>query len=340
MSRSRQFRRVKITDVAQSLGLSVSTVSRALNGYADVNAETRRRISEQAERMGYTPSRVGLRLRKGRSHAVGFVIPPFGSDFADPVFLSVLAGADQRLRREGVQLLVTTAASEDDELRAMRRMIEGDQVDSMILVRLRREDPRVAYLHEQGIPMSLLGRSRSVPSAPSVEIDTALGVVLAVTHLAGLRRRRLAHVNAPQHYNYGLDRAEAFRECLATLALDPSEQTEMTGDLTEQGGYRAALSLLDRPTPPDGIVFANDAMAIGAMHAIVSRGYRPGEDISLVGFSDVPVASLVNPPLTTLRVPYKDLGALVADHLLLDLSGRNDGSLSHVARPELIVRQT
>jgi LacI family transcriptional regulator len=340
MSGDRQFRRVKITDVARSLGLSASTVSRALNGYADVNSETRQRIADQAERMGYTASRVGLRLRKGRSHAVGFVIPPFGSDFADPVFLSVLAGADQRLRRDGVQLLVTTAASEDDELTAMRRMVEGDQVDSMILVRLRREDPRVDYLHGQGIPMSLLGRSAGVPSAPSVEIDTGFGVELSVERLAWLGRTRLAHINAPQHYNYGVARMLAFRAAVARAGLDPGGQVELVGDLTEQGGYRAALSLLDRAVPPDGIIFANDAMAIGAMHAIVSRGFRPGDDISLIGFSDVPVASLVNPPLTTLRVPYNDLGARVAEYLLLDLAGRNDGNLSYTERPELIVRAT
>lgn len=166
MTAPRKFRRIKITDVSQALGLSVSTVSRALNSYQDVSNETRRRIVEQAERMGYTPSRVGLRLRKGRSHAAGFVVPPFEVDFADPVFLAVLAGADQRLQREGIQLLVTTAASEDDEMTTMRRMIEGNQVDSMILVRVRRDDPRINYLHEQEFPFALLGHSIRVPAAP------------------------------------------------------------------------------------------------------------------------------------------------------------------------------
>lgn len=340
MTEPKQFRRVKITDVSRALGLSVSTVSRALNGYLDVNDETRRRIVQQAEQMGYTPSRTGLRLRKGRSRAAGFVIPPFGSDFADPVFLSVLAGADQRLRAENIQLVITTAASQEDELAAMRRMIEGDQVDSMILVRVRSDDPRIAYLHEQGVPFCLLGRSQRVPQAPSVEVDTGLGVELAAAHLAGIGRRRLAHVNAPQYYNYGVDRTLAFRKSIRAFGLEPSDQIEMIADLTEQGGYRAATELLARPTPPDAIICANDALAIGAMHVIISHGLVPGRDISLVGFDDVAVAKLVNPALTTLRVPFHDLGVRLAEYLLLALAGENRGQLSYTQKPELIVRAT
>lgn len=340
MSDAPRFRRVKITDVAQALNLSVSTVSRALNGYHDVSEDTRRRIAEQAERMGYTPSRIGLRLRKGRSHAAGFVVPPFGSDFADPVFLAVLAGADHRLRREGMQLLVTTAANEEDELLAIRRMIEGDQVDSMILVRVRRDDPRINYLHDQGVPFALLGRSARVASAPSVEPDTGDSVRVAVEHLAAAGAKRIAHLNAPGHFNYGYERAEAFRKATARVGLDASGQTELTGDLTELGGYNRTIELLDLDSTPDALICANDAMAIGALHALISRGRQPGRDMSIIGFGDIAVARLVTPALSTFHVPYEDLGARIADYLLLDLAGKNDGTLSYTHKPRLIIRGT
>jgi LacI family transcriptional regulator len=337
---TRTFQRIKITDVAQALGLSVSTVSRALNGYADVNQETRRRIETTARDMGYTPSRIGQKLRKGRSPAAGFVIPPFGNEFADPVFLSVLAGADERLRRDGMHLVITTAATPDDDLDAMKRMIEGDQVDSMILVRVRRDDPRIDYLHANGIPFSMLGQSLKVPSAPSVEIDMAVAVDLAMDHLVGKGRRRIAHLNAPAMYNYGYNRAVAFRDAVARHGLDATEQLAIEGELTELGGARLAEELMARSPRPDAIICANDAMAIGAIHAIHAAGLRPGADVAIIGFEDIPAASLVNPPLSTLRVPFRDLGMRVAELLLKEIAGTYSEAMSYLHKPALIIRAT
>lgn len=336
----KRFRRAKITDVSRATGLSVSTVSRALNGYSDVSEETRSRVIQQAKRMGYTASSIGLKLRKGRALAAGFVIPPYGDEFVDPVFLSVLAGADPVLRKAGIQLVVTTAASEDDQVTAMRRMIEGDQVDSMILVRVRKDDARVAYLHDRGIPFSLLGRSESVPSAPSVEVDCGHGVEIAMTWLAGQGRTRCAQINAPERYTYGLDRSQGFWRSVDRLGLERGGQVDMVGDLTEQGGYQRALELLQRKQAPDAIICANDAMAVGALHAVVQCGLAPGRDVSVVGFGDVPIARLMNPPLTTLKVAFRDLGERLAGYLLEDLGGRNQGQLSYTEKPELVVRST
>lgn len=333
-------RRAKIGDVASAVGLSVSTVSRALNGYEDVSAKTRERIERQARQMGYRASAVSLKLRKGRNQTAGFILPPTGYEFADPVFLAVLAGAEERLRERGIQLIITTSGGSENQFPALQRLIESDQVDSMILARLRQDDERVPYLLSRDIPMSLLGRSAAHPQVPSVEIDHAEGVRIAARHVHGLGRTRLAHINAPLHYNFGLARRAAFNEMTAKLGLAPRSRIEAVGDMTERSGHDLTLKLLRRSVRPDAIICANDAMAIGALHAIVQSGLLPGKDISIVGSDDIPVSSLVNPPLTTLRIPFHELGNRVAENLLLTLEGRLDSYAEHTETPALVVRAT
>lgn len=333
------YRRPKISDVAEALGLSVSTVSRSLNGYSDVNALTRERIAKQAERMGYRASSLGVRLRKGRNQTAGFILPPTRYEFADPVFLAVLAGADEVLREAGIQLLTTTSGGLEDQLPALKRLVESDQVDSMILARVRKDDPRVGYLLKRGIPMSLLGHSTDHPSVPSVEIDHGGGAAIAVRHVAALGRKRIGHINAPLQYNYAQSRVVEFKAACEEAGLNMKRQIEVVSDLSEQGGYQATMQLLALRPRPDAIICANDAMAIGALHAIVQSGLAPGQDISLIGCDDIPVSALVNPPLTTIRIPFRDLGALVAQHLLLAIDGKGDG-LRHTERLTLVPRST
>jgi LacI family transcriptional regulator len=174
---------------------------------------------------------------------------------------------------------------------------------------------------------------------PSVEGDHNEGLRLSVEHLARLGRRRIAHINAPLLYNYGQDRQAAFRRYVAAAGLSLGDQIELEGDLSERGGYELAKALLDRPDPPDAVIAINDAMAIGVIHALVQRGLRPGADISLIGCDDIPVSALLNPPLTTLRLPYHDMGVRVAEHLLQRLGG-NAGPLSYIPKPELVIRST
>ncbi len=336
----RQFQRAKIADVAKALGLSVSTVSRALNGYPDVSSKTRRRIEEQARRMNYQASSLGVKLRKGRGHAAGFVLPPTGFEFADPVFLAALAGIDERLRQANIQLIITTSASGEDQLPTLRRLVESDQIDAVILARLRVDDPRVAYLRKRNIPMSLLGRASSGQPVPSLELNHAAGVELAVERLVRLGRRRIAHLNAPLHYNYGLDRAAAFKTTIARHDLPPADQIELRGSLNEHSGTAMTTELLARDNPPDAILTANDAMAIGALHAITRRGLQPGRDISLIGFDDIPTAALMNPPLTTLHIPFHAIGVRLAEHLLQALDDDAGEPPFYMQDPTLIVRGT
>ena len=336
---STPFRRPKISDVARELGLSVSTVSRALNGYADVSAETRQRIEREVERMGYRASSLSVKLRTGRNRTAGFVMPPTRYEFADPVFLAMLAGAEEVLSAAGIQLLITTSAGSEDQMPALQRMVESDQVDSMILARVRKDDPRVGYLMKRGIAISLLGHSTDHPEVPAVEIDHGGAAAVALRHVVSLGRKRIAHINAPLHYNYAQSRQERFAETAEELGLARKALVGLFGDLSEHSGYQATVSLLERKSRPDAIICANDAMAIGALHAIVQSGLTPGGDISLVGADDIPVSSLVNPPLTTMRIPFRDLGRRVANHLLAAIEGKGD-NLRFVESPTLVVRAT
>jgi LacI family transcriptional regulator len=340
LARRKSSDRIKITDVAQSLGIAPSTVSRALNGYADINPATRLKVEEEVRRVGYFAHSAGRKLRGGRANAVGFVLPPSSYEFADPVFLPFLAGIDAHLRASNLQLLVTTAPSAEEELRRIRHMLESHQVDAMILVRVRPDDPRIAYLAERQAPFSMLGQAGRAARAASVEVDHDEAVRLAVGRLVGLGIRQIAHINVPGAFVYGRARQAAFVKSLNQHGIEARPDWQLEGDLSERGGHAATQALLAHPERVGGIICGNDSMAFGAMHALVQAKLAPGRDVAVIGCDDVPMAALANPPLTTLNIAYREIGARVADNLLRLMAGEDPKELRQRPKPHLVVRQT
>ena len=269
-------RRVKIVELAQSLGLSIAHVSRALNGYRDVSPATRARVEAEARRIGYVANTAGRRLRTGRANSVGFVLSPPRYQFADPVFLPLLSGIDGRLREASVDLVVTTTTSEDDELDRIRRMVEDERVDAVLFARARPDDRRIAYLIERDFPFSTFGRSRTCPAAPYVDLDQDAMAKVVVERLAAFGHRRIAHINAPSMYTYSQLREESLEAAFRMAGLVYDKELVVEGDLSEAGAFQQTLGLLALPSRPTAIICANDAMAFGALRAIVDTGLRPG----------------------------------------------------------------
>ncbi|MEW6044934.1 MAG: LacI family DNA-binding transcriptional regulator [Bacillota bacterium] len=328
-----------IKELARALDLSITTVSRALNGYGDVSEQTRQRVLEAARRLGYQPNPLGQRLRKGRTEAVGLVIPAPPGEFADPFFLELAAGLGEGLSQHGLDLLVTACAPGPEELRCYRRLVEGRRVDAVVLARTRRQDERILYLAERGVPFVAHGRSSDVQHPfPYVDVDGTHGFYVAARHLLALGHRRIGIINAPQELNFSHHRFEGYRKALIEAGLPQEERLLVQGDLTEEGGYRAMHRLLGAPDPPTAVLCANDLMAIGAMHLLREQGLRAGRDISVIGYDDIPMARFTDPPLTTLRQPIRQAGRRLVKMLVSYMSGVAAEKLQEVWLPELVLR--
>lgn len=327
-----------LRELAKQLGLSITTVSRALAGYDDVSEATRRRVREAARRLGYQPNPLGRRLRKGRTEAIGLVIPTPPGHFGDPFFLELAASLGESLRNYGLDLLVTACAPGPEELECYRRMVEGRRVDGLVVARTRRKDERILYLAERGVPFVCHGRSEVEVVFPYLDMDGELGFRLATEHLIRLGHRRIGLINAPSELNFSGHRLAGYARALEAAAIPYDGAIVMDGDLTEQGGCEAAARLLASDPGVTAILCANDWMAIGAMHAAREGGMQPGKDLSIIGYDDIPVTRFTSPPLSTVRQPIRAAGRRLAEMLVAHMAGTPAQRLQEVWQPELVVR--
>ncbi len=324
---------MSLARIAASLGLSVTTVSRALGGFADVAAGTRARVAAEAARIGYQPNQAARRLRQGRSEAIGVVLPAGPGQFDDPFFMRMLAAIGPALEAAGLDLLVTCARPGADELRAYRRLIAGRRVDGILLARTRRRDERIACLLDAGFPFVAHGRSEEARPFAFVDVDGAGACAAATARLVGFGHARIGLINAPDDYMFAQHRAEGFRAALAEAGLDGIERA---AEATEESGFRIAGTLLAAGVT--AIVCATDRLAVGALHAIHDAGLRAGRDVSVIGYDNLPVAAWTDPPLTTVVQPIERAARRMVEMLLHLLAGATCAGMQEVWPAELVIR--
>jgi len=332
---------VKLKDLATYLGLSPTTVSRALAGYPDVSPSTRQRVLEAAQTLGYQPHRLAQRLRKGRTEAVGVVVPATRGEFTDPFFLELLAGLGEGLAKKGLELLVATSSPGPEELATYRRLVEGRRVDALVVARTRVVDERIRYLLSKGFPFVAHGRSDGLGNAfPYLDMDGTLGFYRATQHLLDLGHRRIAFIGAPQAYNFARYRLEGYLWALRESGLEPPAGYILEAEPTEEGGLRATMDLLSLAQAPTAILAATDRIAWGVLHGLKQRGFWPGREVSVIGYDDLPFSRYTDPPLSTLRQPFREEGHRLVELLLGRLQGEPLETLQEVWVPELVLRGT
>jgi LacI family transcriptional regulator len=313
-------------------------VSRALAGYDDVNEETRRRIIEIADRLGYQPNLTARQLRSQHTHTIGMVIPltPY---FSDPFFMELLSGVGRQAAEHGYDLRLSAQKPGQEELNAYHRMVAGRQVDGMVLARVHRHDPRIAYLQEVQHPFVVFGRGES-DNYPYIDVDSVTGMRWLVEHLVDYGHQRIAMILSPGELMFTALRLRGYRETLDALGLLYREDYVQEGDLSQRGGLEAADRLLALNDPPTAIIACNDMMALGAMTAIQRHGQRAGQDIAVAGFDDIPAALDAEPQLTTIRQPIYQIGRRLVD-MLVSLMQQNTLDAPHILmEPELIIRDS
>lgn len=317
--------------LARHLGLSITTVSRALDDYPDVAPATRERVRHAAREANYRPHSAARRLRKGTGETVAFVMPAQPGHFHEPVFAELLAAIGEKLAAEQHDLILLAARPGLEEMATYRRLVESGRADAFIIARTRRHDERVAYLEAKGVPFICHGRTETKRPYAYVDGDGEAGFRALTTRLIGLGHRRIAHLSAPSYLTFATLRAAGWRQAMAEGGLDEAaQQLFVEGEPTEADGHRLAAELLARRQPPTALVCATDRMALGAMQAVAEAGLTIGPDVAVTGHDNIPAASYARPGLTTMELPPHEVGARLAAMVLARMGGSDPRELSAV----------
>ena len=321
-----------IKDVAREAGVSVATVSRVFNESGPVSEDTRRRIREVAARLQYAPHAGARSLITSKTSTIGVLLPDLYGEF----FSEVIRGLDLAARRSGYHILVSSSHSDRSEVEAVLRTLRG-RVDGLIVM-----SPEAGAVTLQAnlpgtLPIVLLNARAEGSRFDSINLDNYGGAAAMVRHLAGLGRRRIAHVKGAPGNNDALERLIGYRDAMRSI-FGATEDLELEGDFSEESGDRAGREILSMNPRPDAVFAANDAMAIGLLHAFQKAGVKVPEEVAVAGFDDIPIARFLTPPLTTVGVAIADLGACAIERLL-QVMKRGEGAreCQHEVLPTTLV---
>ncbi|AMY01101.1 LacI family DNA-binding transcriptional regulator [Mesorhizobium ciceri] len=311
-----------IHDLARHLNISIGTVSRALNGRADVNADTRQRVLEAARTLNYSPNQSGRSLRQGATHSIAFMLQPHPGDqqYGEPFFIPFLIGLQARLAESGLDLTVVMGAPGDYQQERLRRVVETRRADAVLLAWTRREDERIDYLTQAGFPFATLGRSRSgTKPYPSLDLDFEKAGADAVDRLVARGHRRIAAVRPSLDLNFGYLFLAGYRKALRRHGIEVDPELIASGFINEAGGYEVTPQVMRSKAPPTAIIFNNDAMALGGCKALAEMGIRPGHDMAVTVIVDTPLCRYFSPALTAFRPALEPMGQRLAEMLLASL---------------------
>ncbi|MDM0017592.1 LacI family DNA-binding transcriptional regulator [Variovorax saccharolyticus] len=327
---------VTIRDVAQAAGVHVSTVSRALNPDKRglISAEVLKVVEEAARKLGYRPNRAASALRTGRTHTIGVLVP----DITNPVFPPILQGIEASAAARGYFVFVTNVVDPTLARPIVERML-AQRVDGLVLAIATRDDPLVDYIAKAGMQAVLVNRADESGRLPAVVSDDRLAMKLAVDHLVSLGHRRIGHLAGPQNVPTGVGRRQGVEQALRDRGLELA-CVEACEGYSREAGRVAMQKLLEGHERPEAVVCCNDLVALGAYDVLRAHGIRVPQDISITGHNDMPLVDMVNPPLTTIRLPHRELGWRAAEMLFEGIEGRVLSSFTVVLRPELVVRES
>lgn len=333
-----QGRRSSSRDVATLAGVSRTTVSFVLNDRADANisAATRERVLAAAAQLDYRPHAAARGLAGGRSHTIGLVLRQSAEQVAEDALLAeTLRGISGAARAHGYRVLVEPFGTGDGDY---GDLIRSNRADGLVVSGPRIDDEELQRLASAGAPIVLQGSLPGV-EAPSVDVDNTAAARAAVQHLLDLGHRRIGCVtNASLSYTAARDRLAGYEAALADAGITPDDRLVAEADFGAASGRRAMADLLERDGIT-GVFVASDVVAFGAIAAIREAGRRVPDDISVVGFDDIPLAAYFDPPLTSIRLPAHDLGAAVGSALLDRIAGRPVQART-VLPTELVVRSS
>ena len=326
-----------IRDVAARARVSVASVSRVLNDASLVAEPTRSRVMDAVRDLQYVPHSGARSLSTSKTDTVGVILPDLFGDF----FSELIRGMDLAARAHGLHLIVSSSHDDAEEASAAIRSMRG-RVDGLIVLSPHLDAANLAASLIGQMPVLLMNSGADNGGLPSIVVDNHSGAMTAMDHLLSLGRRRIAHIAGPTGNVEAENRLNGYLEALARAGLQP---LIVQGDFTRECGHATTLELLDAEDRPDAIFAANDVMAVGALLAIEERGLTCPHDVAVVGFDDIPIAELVRPSLTTLRINIAETGRRALERLvgLIRTPDGTQGSADsqcEIVRPYLVVRSS
>jgi DNA-binding LacI/PurR family transcriptional regulator len=325
----------RIADVAARAGVGVATVSRVLNGHANVRPATRDRVLDAIRTLNYRPSSVARNLSLQRTMVIGALLPWF----TNPSAVQRVRGIVDGLSGSAYDLMVFDIESEDRQRRAFELFDRGDRADGLLVVSTNPPDLEVERINAAGLPCVLVDAVHA--SLPSIAVDDVAGGEMATRHLIELGHRRIALIGDPPpefRFDWSRDRTRGYEQALSRAGIEVRPEYVREGTRLLHVARGIAAELLALPERPTAVFAASDTQAIGAIEAARARGIRVPEELSVIGFDDIEVASYVG--LTTVRQPLFESGRRGAELLLRALSGRQVDVRTELLPLELVVRST
>lgn len=325
---------MNIAEIARRANVSTATVSRTLNQSGPVKAATARKVWRAVTDLNYVPNSHARALVSGRSRIIGVIV----SDITNPFFPELLRTFETRASEKQYDLLVTSTDYETPRMTAcLRRMLER-KVDGVAMMTSEMDLGVVKELSRRGVPIVFMDVGQVGPKMSHVAIDYGNGIRQAVDHLTGLGHKRIAFISGPLQLHSARTRRQAFMEAMQMRGLPVDKKLIREGTHTAEGGREAMMSLLRMTKRPTAVVSSNDWTAIGALNAIAAAGLRVPQDMSLVGFDDIPLVNYTNPPLTSVRMSAADVGTVAFRALFGLISGeRLEGDVYQIPT-ELVIR--
>ncbi len=335
---------MNLKELASKLGLSPTTVSRALNGYPEVNEATRERVVAAAKRHNYRPNARAIRLATGRALAVGHVIPlNTRSEIMNPIFADFIAGAGDVYSRNGYDMILSIVADEAEEA-AYRDLMSRGTVDGVIVHAPKTNDPRIRVLKDIGLPFVVHGRASGAELDYNwVDVNNRRAFQRATEFLLDLGHRRIALVNGLEHMDFAVRRRIGYSDAMDTKAVAVDPALLSSSEMTEINGHRAAEHALSLPEPATAFLCASMLQGMGVRRAIEGRGLRMGRDVSVIIFDD-DLSYLRNgedvPIFTATRSSVREAGRLSAEMLLSVIAQPDSPPQHRLLEAELILGQS
>lgn len=313
-----------IKDIAQEVGMSTSTVSRALSDSWDINPETRDKVLSVANRLNYKPNVIAQKLRNRCTKTIGVVVPELINSF----FPKVIMGIQGVLNDNGYQLLITQSSESAEQEERNIHMLEDNMVDGFIISPTNDTSNSALYqeILDSDIPIVFFNRANGEIAAPKVMAEDHKMAQEVVRHLYDVGCRNIAHISGPQGLHISELRMSGYLAGLEECGLERRDELIINGGVDEDLGYAATKELLESGREVDGIFVFSDSSAIGVISAIKDAGLAVPEDIAVVGFSDLKIASMVEPKLSTVRQSTFEMG-VVAANLILEILN-NEGLIN------------
>jgi LacI family transcriptional regulator len=338
LAKQRTANKMNIREIAERARVSAATVSRVVNCIPTVNRKLAKRVWNTVGELGYSPNRQARGLVSGKSRILGLVVSAMTDPFSPEIIQSFETHAVQR----GYEILVTSTLHDPKRIElSARRMIER-RIEGVAVLTFGSE-LLVEILRAQGIPLVYVDVEPCFSKASAVRIDYGHGIRQTVQHLAALRHERIGYVTGPSNSKTASAKRSAFEKCIAEIGLRASSELIFARDDTVEGGMSTFTYLAQLRNRPTAIICSNDMTAVGVMRRSYELGFAVPQDLSVVGFDDIPLARFINPPLTTVRVPQAELGRL-AFHALISEVDRAEHETSkpkeYVLSTDLVLRRS